>query len=172
MLNLLQCPSVIQGLGWALYRSQSTCLQHVLTVLGAAVPEGFQQLCLNPAVPLRRAKGPGINCKQGGSCFYSTPVDQKWHHSALTLQIHANILIFSYKEGGSFFFKQLSLLKFRIFIPVMELTTERKIVGGLISSFSMLDSVASGKPLSSISSRSSYTITTLSLIAVSEHSPK
>lgn len=70
------------------------------------------------------------------------------------------------------FLKQLSLLKFRIFIPVMELTTERKIVGGLISSFNMLDSVASGKPLSSISSRSSYTITTLSLIAVSEHSPK
>lgn len=54
----------------------------------------------------------------------------------------------------------------------MELTTERKIVGGLISSFNMLDSVASGKPLSNISSRSSYTITTLSLIAVSEHSPK
>lgn len=57
-------------------------------------------------------------------------------------------------------------------VPVMELTTERRMVGGLISSFRMLDSVASGKPLSSISSRSSYTITTLSLMAVSEHSPK
>lgn len=58
------------------------------------------------------------------------------------------------------------------FIPVIELTTERRIVGGLISSFKMLDSVASGNPLSNISSKSSYTMTTLSLIAASEHSPK
>ena len=57
-------------------------------------------------------------------------------------------------------------------LPVIELTTERRIVGGLINSFKMLDSVASGNPLSNISSKSSYTITTLSLIAASEHSPK
>lgn len=75
------------------------------------------------------------------------------------------------KHDGALFLSSQSPLKI-IFIPVMELTTERKIVGGLISSFNMLDSVASGKPLSNISSRSSYTITTLSLIAVSEHSPK
>lgn len=57
-------------------------------------------------------------------------------------------------------------------LPVIELTTERRIVGGLINSFKMLDSVASGNPLSNISSKSSYTMTTLSLIAASEHSPK
>jgi hypothetical protein len=64
------------------------------------------------------------------------------------------------------------LAVFSFFIPVIELTTERRIVGGLISSFKMLDSVASGNPLSNISSKSSYTMTTLSLIAASEHSPK
>ena len=57
-------------------------------------------------------------------------------------------------------------------LPVIELTTERRIVGGLINSFKMLESVASGNPLSNISSKSSYTMTTLSLIAASEHSPK
>lgn len=57
-------------------------------------------------------------------------------------------------------------------LPVSVLTTDRRIVGGLIISLRTLDSVASGKPLSSISSRSSYTVTTLSLITPSEHSPK
>lgn len=64
------------------------------------------------------------------------------------------------------------LIKYVFSLPVIELTTERRIVGGLISSFKMLDSVASGNPLSNISSKSSYTMTTLSLIAASEHSPK
>lgn len=63
MINLLQRPSVIQGLGLALYQYQSTCLQYVLTALGAAVPEGLQQLWLNQTMPLRTAKGPGVNCK-------------------------------------------------------------------------------------------------------------
>lgn len=61
---------------------------------------------------------------------------------------------------------------YMIATPVIVLTIERRIVGGLMSSFRMLDSVARGKPLSSISSRSSYTITRLSLTAASEHSPK
>lgn len=63
MHNLLQCPSVIQGLGLALYQSQSTCLQYVLSVLGTAIPEGLQQLWLDQTVPLGISKGPGINCK-------------------------------------------------------------------------------------------------------------
>lgn len=63
MHNLLQCPSVIQGLGLALYQSQSTCLQYVLSVLGTAIPGGLQQLWLDQTVPLGISKGPGINCK-------------------------------------------------------------------------------------------------------------
>ena len=39
-------------------------------------------------------------------------------------------------------------------LPVTVLTTVLRMLGGLISSFKTLDSVASGKPLSSISSRS------------------
>lgn len=57
-------------------------------------------------------------------------------------------------------------------LPVSVLTTDRRMVGGLIISLRTLDSVASGKPLSSISSNSSYTVTTLSLMTTSEHSPK
>ena len=57
-------------------------------------------------------------------------------------------------------------------LPVSVLTTDRRMVGGLIISLRTLDSVARGNPLSSISSSSSYTMTTLSLMTVSEHSPK
>lgn len=74
MHNLLQCPRVIQGLGLALYQSQSTCFQYVLSVLGTAIPEGLRQLWLDQTVTLGISKGLGKNCKQGGSCFYSTLV--------------------------------------------------------------------------------------------------
>jgi len=46
-------------------------------------------------------------------------------------------------------------LRLMAVLPVMVLTIDRRIVGGLISSFKMLDSVARGKPLSNISSKSS-----------------
>lgn len=38
--------------------------------------------------------------------------------------------------------------------PVTEFAIVRRILGGLISSFKMFDSVANGKPLSNISSKS------------------
>lgn len=63
MHNLLQCNLVIQSSGLALYQSQSTCLQYVLSVLGTAIPEGLQQLWLDQTVLLQISKGPGINCK-------------------------------------------------------------------------------------------------------------
>lgn len=118
--------------------------------------------------------------ERGGGGKERRQRENKKIHSFLTLLVililvkshYPNSL--SYEQNGLFIkFQWISSSRvFSSFIPVIELTTERRIVGGLISSFKMLDSVASGNPLSNISSKSSYTMTTLSLIAASEHSPK
>uniref|UniRef100_A0A7C8ZZX0 Uncharacterized protein n=1 Tax=Opuntia streptacantha TaxID=393608 RepID=A0A7C8ZZX0_OPUST len=57
-------------------------------------------------------------------------------------------------------------------LPVTALSTLLTMLGGAIISFRMLDSVVKGKPLSIISSRSSYTITKLSFIRSSFKPPR
>lgn len=79
-------------------------------------------------------------------------------HSKFSLPEFAQTNFFGEAQSGQAFdFKSAKneLHLEAVVVPVMELTTERRIVGGLMSSFRMLDSVARGKPLSSISSRSS-----------------
>lgn len=60
------------------------------------------------------------------------------------------------EQGCSTFIVVISMNNARTYFdfPVTVLARVRKIFGGLISSFNILDSVANGKPLSSISSRS------------------
>ena len=55
--------------------------------------------------------------------------------------------------------KVLGNVSLKFVFPVTVFAIDLRMLGGLMSSFRMFDSVARGNPLSSISSRSSYMIT-------------